>query len=192
MRLTGKVAFITGGNSGIGLATAKRFIAEGAKVAIAGRSQKTLQEAAAALGPNLLPLQADLRDVKAIDSGCRTGRVDLWQDRHRVCQCRCQRHQSYRRDDARCIQRHHRNQSDGRLLHRPGRGSAHQRRWLDHSQRLGPRRHGLALLFGLRRNQGRRPLDDAGDGVGVCGTPDPSQPGDAWCHQHAYLVETRA
>jgi NAD(P)-dependent dehydrogenase (short-subunit alcohol dehydrogenase family) len=68
MRLAGKVAFITGGNSGIGLATAKRFIAEGAKVAIAGRSQETLQEAAAALGSNLLPLQADLRDVKAIDA----------------------------------------------------------------------------------------------------------------------------
>ena len=68
MRLTGKVAFITGGNSGIGLATARQFIAKGAKVAIAGRSQKTLQEAAAALGPNLLPLQTDLRDVKAIDA----------------------------------------------------------------------------------------------------------------------------
>jgi NAD(P)-dependent dehydrogenase (short-subunit alcohol dehydrogenase family) len=68
MRLASKVALITGGNSGIGLATAKRFIAEGAKVAIVGRSQETLQDAAVALGPNLLPLQADLRDVKAIDA----------------------------------------------------------------------------------------------------------------------------
>jgi NAD(P)-dependent dehydrogenase (short-subunit alcohol dehydrogenase family) len=82
MRLTGKVAFITGGNSGIGLATAKRFIAEGAKVAIAGRSRETLQEAAAALGPNLIPLQADLRDVNAIDAAIKKavsvfGKLDI-------------------------------------------------------------------------------------------------------------------
>ncbi|MFK4525253.1 NAD(P)-dependent dehydrogenase (short-subunit alcohol dehydrogenase family) [Bradyrhizobium japonicum] len=66
MGLVGKVAFITGGNSGIGLATAKRFIAEGAKVAIVGRNQETLQDALTTLGPNLLPLHADLRDVSAI------------------------------------------------------------------------------------------------------------------------------
>jgi NAD(P)-dependent dehydrogenase (short-subunit alcohol dehydrogenase family) len=68
MRLVGKVAFITGGNSGIGLATARRFITEGAKVAIVGRSKETLREAASTLGSDLLPLQADLRDVKAIDA----------------------------------------------------------------------------------------------------------------------------
>jgi NAD(P)-dependent dehydrogenase (short-subunit alcohol dehydrogenase family) len=82
MRLAGRVAFITGGNSGIGLATARRFIAEGAKVAIAGRSQQTLQEAAVALGPNLLPLQTDLRDVKAIDAAIAKavsafGKIDI-------------------------------------------------------------------------------------------------------------------
>lgn len=67
MRLDGKVALITGGTSGIGFATAKRFIAEGAKVAIIGRFLETLREVEAALGPNLLPLQADLRDAHAID-----------------------------------------------------------------------------------------------------------------------------
>lgn len=67
MKLAGKTAFITGGNSGLGLATARLFIAEGAKVAITGRSQKTLDEAREALGPNLLAIQADLTDVKAIE-----------------------------------------------------------------------------------------------------------------------------
>jgi NAD(P)-dependent dehydrogenase (short-subunit alcohol dehydrogenase family) len=52
MKLTGKKALITGGNSGIGLATARLFVAEGAQVAITGRDQTTLDEAVAELGPN--------------------------------------------------------------------------------------------------------------------------------------------
>ncbi len=52
MKLTGKKALITGGNSGIGLATARLFVAEGAEIAITGRDQKTLDEAVAELGPN--------------------------------------------------------------------------------------------------------------------------------------------
>jgi len=44
MRLTSKKALITGGNSGIGLATARLFIAEGAQVVDTGRDQKTLDE----------------------------------------------------------------------------------------------------------------------------------------------------
>ena len=43
-KLEGKIALVTGGNSGIGLATARLFIAEGAQVAITGRDQKTLDE----------------------------------------------------------------------------------------------------------------------------------------------------
>jgi NAD(P)-dependent dehydrogenase (short-subunit alcohol dehydrogenase family) len=60
MKLTGKKALITGGNSGIGLATARLFIAEDARVAITGRDQKTLDAAVAELGPNAHGYRADI------------------------------------------------------------------------------------------------------------------------------------
>jgi NAD(P)-dependent dehydrogenase (short-subunit alcohol dehydrogenase family) len=66
-RLEGKVAVVTGGNSGIGLASAKRLLDEGAKVAIAGRSQKTLDEAAKTLGKDVLAIQADVSKLEDID-----------------------------------------------------------------------------------------------------------------------------
>ncbi len=58
-RLEGKTAVVTGGNSGIGLATAKRFLEEGARVAISGRNQKTLDEAVKTLGDGVLAVRAD-------------------------------------------------------------------------------------------------------------------------------------
>ncbi len=66
-RLEGKVAVITGGNSGIGLATAKRLQDEGARVAISGRSQKTLDEAVKLLGKEALAVQADVAKLADTD-----------------------------------------------------------------------------------------------------------------------------
>src|ERR1700734_2963887 len=60
MKLAGKKALITGGNSGIGLATARLFISEGAEVAITGRDQQTLDEAVAELGPKAHGYRADV------------------------------------------------------------------------------------------------------------------------------------
>jgi NAD(P)-dependent dehydrogenase (short-subunit alcohol dehydrogenase family) len=68
MRLNGKTAFITGGNSGIGLATAKLFIAEGAQVAITGRNAETLAAAAAELGPDALAIRADVTDPAELEA----------------------------------------------------------------------------------------------------------------------------
>jgi len=65
MKLDGKKALITGGNSGIGLATAQLFIQEGAQVAITGRDQATLDEALALLGPNARGYRTDVTDATA-------------------------------------------------------------------------------------------------------------------------------
>jgi NAD(P)-dependent dehydrogenase (short-subunit alcohol dehydrogenase family) len=68
MRLANKTAFITGGNSGIGLATARLFVAEGARVAITGRNQATLESAAKELGPNAFAIVADATDIAATEN----------------------------------------------------------------------------------------------------------------------------
>jgi NAD(P)-dependent dehydrogenase (short-subunit alcohol dehydrogenase family) len=82
MRLKGKTALITGGNSGIGLATARLFIAEGAAVAITGRNQATLDAALAELGGNALAMQADVADLPEMEKVIaavveRFGKIDI-------------------------------------------------------------------------------------------------------------------
>ena len=59
-KLAGKIAVITGGNSGMGLATAKRFVEEGAHVVITGRREKELTEAAAFIGRNVTTVAGDV------------------------------------------------------------------------------------------------------------------------------------
>src|SRR3989442_4984959 len=66
-RLEGKVAVVTGGNSGIGLATAKRLQEEGARVAISGRSKKTLDEAVKTIGNGVVAVQADVAKLIDVD-----------------------------------------------------------------------------------------------------------------------------
>lgn len=62
-RLKGKRALITGGTSGIGLETARQFLAEGARVAVTGTNPETLEAARKALGPDALVIKADASDV---------------------------------------------------------------------------------------------------------------------------------
>jgi len=66
-RFEGKTVVITGGNSGIGLATAKLFKEEGANVAISGRDQKTLDEAARTIGKGTLAVKADVSNLADIE-----------------------------------------------------------------------------------------------------------------------------
>jgi len=65
--LEGKVAVITGGSSGIGLATAKRFVQEGAQVVITGRREKELKEAATLIKENVTTVVGDVSRLEDLD-----------------------------------------------------------------------------------------------------------------------------
>jgi len=81
-RFEGKTAVVTGGNSGIGLASAQRLKEEGARVAIVGRSQRTLDEAVRGLGQESLAIQADVAKLEDLDRvyrevAQRWGKIDV-------------------------------------------------------------------------------------------------------------------
>jgi NAD(P)-dependent dehydrogenase (short-subunit alcohol dehydrogenase family) len=82
MELQGKTALVTGGNSGIGLATARLMLARGARVAITGRDRAKLDEAATELGGGVLAIQADVNDPAGLAEvaravGAAFGKLDI-------------------------------------------------------------------------------------------------------------------
>lgn len=81
-KLDGKVALVTGGGSGIGLAVAQRFVAEGARVFIVGRREAQLDEAVRLIGGNVTAFPGDVTDDKDLDTLFETvvasaGRLDI-------------------------------------------------------------------------------------------------------------------
>jgi NAD(P)-dependent dehydrogenase (short-subunit alcohol dehydrogenase family) len=80
-KLAGKVAVITGGTTGIGLATAKLFVKEGAYVFITGRRQKELDEAVTTLGRDVTGVQGDIAKLTDLDRlyevVATKGRIDV-------------------------------------------------------------------------------------------------------------------
>ena len=98
-KFAGKIAVITGGSSGIGLATAKRFVEEGAHVVITGRREKELKEAAAFIKRNVTTVVGDVSRLEDLDrlyavvkekhghidvlfanAGAGTGNTSAWRD----------------------------------------------------------------------------------------------------------------
>ena len=81
-KLEGKIALITGGTSGIGLATAKRFVTEGATVVITGRRKGALDAAVSEIGPGVTGIQADAANLADLDKlyaqiKAQHGRIDV-------------------------------------------------------------------------------------------------------------------
>jgi NAD(P)-dependent dehydrogenase (short-subunit alcohol dehydrogenase family) len=81
-RLSGKIAVITGATSGIGLATAKVFVTEGAKVYITGRRRDVLDRAVAEIGGGAVGIQSDASDLGELDAlyeqvKAQSGRIDV-------------------------------------------------------------------------------------------------------------------
>jgi NAD(P)-dependent dehydrogenase (short-subunit alcohol dehydrogenase family) len=76
-RFANKVAVVTGGNSGIGLAAARAYLREGAQVAITGRSDTTLKAAQKELGADALVIKADMSRVSEI-AGAMALRSGAW------------------------------------------------------------------------------------------------------------------
>ena len=75
-RLDGKVAVITGGSSGIGLATARKFVEEGAHVFITGRRREELDKAAKSIGKNVTTVQGDVAKLDDLDRLYETVRTE--------------------------------------------------------------------------------------------------------------------
>src|SRR6267143_2735835 len=81
-KLDGKVAVVTGGNSGIGLAAARRLVADGAYVFITGRRKEELGAAVEQIGRNVTPVQGDVSKLADLDRLFATvkevkGRIDI-------------------------------------------------------------------------------------------------------------------
>ena len=89
-RLKDKVAVITGGNSGIGLATAQRFVAEGAYVFITGRRQSELDAAVKQIGENNISgVQGDVSNMADLDRLYAVVERTEGSYRYSVCKCWC-------------------------------------------------------------------------------------------------------
>lgn len=81
-KLQGKVALVTGGSSGMGLATAKRFVEEGAFVYITGRRQTELDKAVSVIGRNVAAVRGDVSNLADLDRlytkiASEKGKIDI-------------------------------------------------------------------------------------------------------------------
>jgi len=147
-KLHGKIAVITGGTTGIGLATAKLFVKEGAYVFITGRRQKELDEAVKAIGSSVTGVQGDISKLTDLDRLYEAvksrGRIDVVFANAGVAEF--------------APLGKIRHQCEGNAIHGTKGSSSHEGWWLDYSQWLRRKRERYARLRRLWRDEGRSPL----------------------------------
>jgi NAD(P)-dependent dehydrogenase (short-subunit alcohol dehydrogenase family) len=135
-KLKDKIAVITGGTEGIGLATAKLFVEEGAYVFITGRRQKELDEAAKAIGSNVTGVQGDVANLADLDRLYKTVAKMKGTTRYCFRQRRRWRICSLRRRHRRAFRQAVQHECKGNAVYRAKGIAAPEGWWLHHSQRL--------------------------------------------------------
>jgi NAD(P)-dependent dehydrogenase (short-subunit alcohol dehydrogenase family) len=169
-KLQGKLTVITGGTTGIGLATAKLFVKEGAYVFITGRRQKELDEAVKAIGNNVTGVQGDIAKLtdldRLFDAVATKGRIDVIFANAGVAEFA---------PFGKITEEHFDKLFDtnvkGNAVYGAESLTAAERWWLDYSQRFSRERKGYARLRCLRRDEGRPPLIRPNLDLGSQGPP---------------------
>ncbi len=154
-RLQNKTALITGGTSGIGLETARQFIAEGARVAITGSSAKSVEAARAEFDDKVLVIQADAGNAagqKAVANAIKRG---LRPSRHSFRQCRCGRVRPARAMERGSLRQVDRDQRQGSVLPHSGAAPGLFETGFDRAQHFDQRPYRHAEFERLRPYQGR-------------------------------------
>jgi hypothetical protein len=154
-KLEGKIAVVTGGTSGIGMATAKGLVAEGAFVFITGRRQAELDKAAAEIGPNAVAVRADSSNLGDLDRlyyliKTEKGRIDIL-----FVKCRRWRVCRVGRDYRGTLRQALQHQREGCAVHGAEGAAAVSRRRLDHPERIDRSLEGHASVQHLQCDQGR-------------------------------------
>ena len=179
--LEGKIAVITGGSSGIGLATAKRFVREGAYVFITGRRQSELDKAKAEIGKNVTAVQGDVPEPGRPRPALRGRQSREGRRRHRGRECRLHRAcQDFRSVRGPLRQDHGHQRERGRL--HGSEGLAADDPWrFDRRRLLHHQCEGRSCPRHVRRREGWRASPGAGLGPGTQGQGHPRQCAEPRC-----------
>jgi NAD(P)-dependent dehydrogenase (short-subunit alcohol dehydrogenase family) len=156
-KLEGKVALVTGGNSGIGLATAKRFASEGARVFITGRREAELDAAVAAIGDGAIGIRSDVSNLDDLDRlydriSEASGRIDVL-----FANAGGGEFVPLSSGQRRSLRADVRDQRERNFVHGPEGTAAHDIRRVDHPHGLDSREHRHAGVQRLRGKQGCDP-----------------------------------